>query len=211
MRTLKKKKVPGKQAATKARESAKARIMGAAARLFAKKPFNKIGMTEIAKEAGVAHGLAFHYFSSKEKLYEAVTQAAADRLDAIHEASTREGTRDDRLRAFLRIHMKELYRRRVDYVFHSRGGGTPEVQAIWEGSRHNAIVLVLGFYGVSDPSTALVIAVRAWLGYYDELVLAWVQGTVRSEEAVVEMAFQLFPAALKSAALLGASDIPSQT
>jgi AcrR family transcriptional regulator len=195
---------------TKARPEspARERILGAATKLFTKKPFNEISATDIAKEARVAHGLTFHYFGSKERLYEEVSQAAADALDVVHEKASRTGTPDQRLKGFLDVHMDEVFRRRVDYVFHSRGGASPKIQSIWEGSRHNAIVLVLGFYGTKSPSPQLEIAVRAWLGYFDELVLAWVQGGIKDRQAIVEMTMRMFPVAVRNAASLGAKDIP---
>ena len=52
-------------------------------------------------------------------------------------------------------------------------------------------------------------ATRAWLGYYDELVLAWVQGRIKDKAAIVEMAFRLFPPALSNAELLGEKNIPT--
>ena len=190
---------------------ARERILSAATKLFTKKPFNEISATDIAKDAGVAHGLTFHYFGSKERLYEEVSQTAANNLDRVHAEATKTGTAEQRLRAFLDVHMREVYQRRVDYVFHSRGGASPKIQAIWEASRHNAIVLLLGFYGLGKPSAPLETSVRAWLGYFDELVLAWVQGTIKDRDAVVEMSVRLFPSAIQNAALLGAKDIPKIT
>ncbi len=57
-------------------------------------------------------------------------------------------TPNAKLRAFLVSHMDAVRQRRADYVFHSRGGGTPAIQAIWEKSRSNAIHLVLGFFNI---------------------------------------------------------------
>jgi AcrR family transcriptional regulator len=188
---------------------ARDRILAVATRLFTHRPFDEISAEDIAREAGVAHGLTFHYFGSKAKLYEEISQAAADRVDQIHINATRTGTPPERLRSFLVAHMEEVYRRRVDYVFHSRGGGTHAIQKIWERSRSNAIHLVLGFYGVAEPSSALAVATRAWLGYYDELVLAWVQGQIKAKAAIVEMAFRLFPLAIANAELLGEKNIPA--
>ena len=192
----------------RAEPPARERILDAAIKLFTKKPFDEISTPDIAKEAGVAHGLTFHYFGSKERLYEEVSQIVANKLDQIHSAGTKIGTPDQRIRKFLKVHMKEVYRRRVDYVFHSRGGASPKVQAIWEASRHNAIAMVLGFYGVTNHSSELEVAVRAWLGYFDELVLAWLQGSIRDERAVVEMTMEIFPQAIRNAKFLGAKDAP---
>jgi AcrR family transcriptional regulator len=188
--------------------SAKDHILDAATRLFTQRPYDDISAVDIAREAGVAHGLTFHYFGSKAKLYEQISQAAADRLDQIHVKATLTGTPSDKLRSFLVAHMNEVYRRRVDYVFQSRGGGTAAIQEIWERSRANGIRLVLGFYDVTEPSPELAVATRAWLGYYDELVLAWVQGQIKSKAAIVEMASRLFPAAIANAELLGEKNIP---
>lgn len=188
---------------------ARERILEVATRLFTQRPFDEISAEDIAREAGVAHGLTFHYFGSKAKLYEEISQAAADRLDRIHVQATLTGAAPEKLRSFLVAHMEEVYRRRVDYVFHSRGGGTAAIQDIWERSRSHGIRLVLSFYGVTAPSLELAVATRAWLGYFDELVLAWVQGKIKNKVAIVEMAFRLFPLAMSNAELLGEKNIPS--
>jgi AcrR family transcriptional regulator len=188
---------------------ARNRILEVATRLFTRRPFDEISAVDIAREAGVAHGLTFHYFGSKAKLYEEISQLAADRLDKIHIRATLKGSPSEKLRGFLVAHMGEVHRRRVDYVFHSRGGGTPAIQEIWERSRTNGIRLILGFYGVTEASPELEVATRAWLGYYDELVLAWVQGRIKDKAAIVEMAFRLFPPALSNAELLGEKNIPT--
>jgi AcrR family transcriptional regulator len=189
--------------------SARERILEAATKLFTERPFSEISADDIAREAGVAHGLTFHHFGSKAALYQRISQAAADRLDQIHIQATLTGSPAERLRSFLVAHMDEVYRRRVDFVFHSRGGGTAAIQQIWERSRSNAIRLIMGFYDVVEPSPQLAVAARAWLGYYDELVLAWVQGQIDTKATVVEMAFRLFPLAIANAKLLGATNIPS--
>ncbi len=188
--------------------SARDRILEAATRLFTERPFSEISADDIAREAGVAHGLTFHHFGSKAALYERISQAAADRLDQIHTKATLTGSPAEKLRSFLVAHMDEVYRRRVDYVFHSRGGGTAAIQKIWERSRSNAIRLIMGFYDVVEPSPQLAVAARAWLGYYDELVLAWVQGQIKNKATVVEMAIRLFPLAIANAKFLGEINIP---
>ena len=46
-------------------------LLEAAVRVFAKKGFHSARVGDIAAEAGVAHGLLYHYFRSKEELLEA--------------------------------------------------------------------------------------------------------------------------------------------
>ncbi|MBD0337841.1 MAG: TetR/AcrR family transcriptional regulator [Thermoleophilia bacterium] len=53
-------------------ESRRASIREAAVRVFARKGFHAARVGDIAAEAGVAHGLMYHYFESKDALLEGV-------------------------------------------------------------------------------------------------------------------------------------------
>lgn len=197
---------PGKKSDGK---ESRSKIVEAATTLFTQTAFHEVPVEEIARLAGVAHGLVFHYFGTKAKLYEEVSQAAADRLDRLHiEATLKARTPKAKLRAFLESHMEAVDQRRADYVFHSRGGATPAIQAIWENSRSNAIRLILGFFDVENPSEPLIVATRAWLGFYDELVLEWIQGRSVLRDGVIVSSLRLFPLVMAQAHLLGADDVP---
>jgi AcrR family transcriptional regulator len=47
-------------------------LLGAAVRVFARKGYHTCRVGDIAEEAGVAHGLLYHYFSSKEELLQTI-------------------------------------------------------------------------------------------------------------------------------------------
>jgi TetR/AcrR family fatty acid metabolism transcriptional regulator len=47
-------------------------ILDAAVRVFATKGYHTSRVADIAEEAGIAHGLLYHYFSSKEEVLETV-------------------------------------------------------------------------------------------------------------------------------------------
>ena len=47
-------------------------ILDAAARVFARKGFHASRVGDIAEEAGVAHGLLYHYFASKEEVLDTI-------------------------------------------------------------------------------------------------------------------------------------------
>ena len=53
-------------------EEKRRQILGAAVRVFAQKGFHTSRVGDIAEEAGVAHGLLYHYFESKHQLLETV-------------------------------------------------------------------------------------------------------------------------------------------
>jgi AcrR family transcriptional regulator len=58
-------------------------ILDAAVRVFASKGYHTSRVGDIAEEAGIAHGLLYHYFSSKEQVLETVFRENwSDLLDA---------------------------------------------------------------------------------------------------------------------------------
>jgi AcrR family transcriptional regulator len=58
--------------ALSAQEAKRRQIMEAAVRAFARKGYHACRVGEIAEEAGVAYGLVYHYFGSKEEVLEEI-------------------------------------------------------------------------------------------------------------------------------------------
>jgi TetR/AcrR family fatty acid metabolism transcriptional regulator len=54
------------------RQEKRRQILDAAVRAFARKGYHACRVSEIAEEAGVAYGLVYHYFGSKEELLETI-------------------------------------------------------------------------------------------------------------------------------------------
>jgi TetR/AcrR family fatty acid metabolism transcriptional regulator len=61
-------------------ESRQEQILQAAVRVFARQGYEATRVGDIASEAGVAYGLVYHYFGSKEAVLEAVFREAWGRL-----------------------------------------------------------------------------------------------------------------------------------
>lgn len=60
------------------------RLVAAAVELFSENTFDEVAVADIPKAAGVAHGLLFHYFGSKRRIYlEAMRQAAEELGEAL--------------------------------------------------------------------------------------------------------------------------------
>ena len=55
-----------------AQEEKRRQILNAAVRAFAKKGYHASRVSDIAEEAGVAYGLVYHYFESKDAVLEAI-------------------------------------------------------------------------------------------------------------------------------------------
>jgi AcrR family transcriptional regulator len=63
-----------------AAENKREQILQAAVRVFARQGYESTRVGDVAKEAGVAYGLVYHYFGSKEAVLEAVFREAWGRL-----------------------------------------------------------------------------------------------------------------------------------
>jgi TetR/AcrR family fatty acid metabolism transcriptional regulator len=76
-----------------AQEERRRQILDAAVRAFAKKGYHACRVSDIAEEAGVAYGLVYHYFESKDAVLESIFRemwgmmvAAINAVEAIEES-----------------------------------------------------------------------------------------------------------------------------
>src|SRR5690349_2162012 len=70
-----------------AAEEKRRTILDAAVRVFARKGFHTSRVGDIAEEAGVAHGLLYHYFASKDEVLETIFKEHwTALLDRVHAA-----------------------------------------------------------------------------------------------------------------------------
>jgi AcrR family transcriptional regulator len=75
-------------------------ILDAAIRVFARQGFHAARVSDIAEEAGVAYGLVYHYFDSKDQmLNELFSERWALLLEAIRQADTELDSPRDKLEA----------------------------------------------------------------------------------------------------------------
>jgi TetR/AcrR family transcriptional regulator, fatty acid metabolism regulator protein len=75
-------------------------ILDAAVRVFARRGFTACRVSDIADEAGVAYGLVYHYFQSKEQVLDTLFLERWDiLLEAISDVDNRRGAARDKLYA----------------------------------------------------------------------------------------------------------------
>ena len=85
-------------------EEKRRRILDAAVRVFARRGFHTSRVGDIAEEAGVAHGLLYHYFSSKDEVLQTVFRENWRDLLARFEAVEASDERaDEKLRGIVKI------------------------------------------------------------------------------------------------------------
>jgi TetR/AcrR family transcriptional regulator, fatty acid metabolism regulator protein len=91
-------------------------LLDAAVRVFARKGFHAARVGDIAEEAGVAHGLLYHYFSSKDEVLATIFRETwTDLLDAVDDVEQSDAGAREQLRQVSAILLRS-WRRNPDLV-----------------------------------------------------------------------------------------------
>ena len=91
-------------------------ILDAAVRVFARRGYHASRVGDIAEEAGVAHGLLYHYFRSKDELLETIFRETwRDVLDAVRAIEETDESARERLAGVAKILLR-AWRRDPDLV-----------------------------------------------------------------------------------------------
>ena len=91
-------------------------ILNAAVRVFARKGFHTCRVGDIAEEAGVAHGLLYHYFRSKDEILESIfTETWSDIIAAARMVEETDEPARERLSGIAKILLR-AWRREPDLV-----------------------------------------------------------------------------------------------
>jgi AcrR family transcriptional regulator len=182
---------------TQAVEDKRRQLLDAAVRVFARKGFHASRVGDIAEEAGVAHGLLYHYFRSKDQVLEAVFHenwsVLVARIESVEETDEPAA---DQLRHIAAIVLRTwLHLPDVVRVVVQEFGRSPELpERIGELTLPiDAIQRVIRrgiergeFRKEIDP----VFAATVVYGSIDELLTGWVLGRLPSGEEDVATAEQ---------------------
>jgi TetR/AcrR family transcriptional regulator, fatty acid metabolism regulator protein len=182
---------------TSAVEDKRQQLLGAAVRVFARKGFHTSRVGDIAEEAGVAHGLLYHYFKSKDQVLEAVFHENWSILIArIESVEETDEPAADQIRHIAAIVLRTwLHLPDVVRVVIQEFGRSPEL-----GERIGELTLPIDalqrviargiergeFRKDVDPAFAATVV----YGSIDELLTAWVLGRLPSDEEAVARAEQ---------------------
>jgi AcrR family transcriptional regulator len=182
----------------------RAQLLALAADLFARHAFAELSMARIAREAGISKALLYHYFPSKQELFVATLQEAAEQLRLRTEPSPHLPPQEalaGSLTAFLAwIEENELaYRKLMESA-----GSVPEVGALIDDVRTRTSARILEGLGISGtPSPQLRAAASAWLWFMDGAILDWLDHRDLANDEVVALLLGTLAGALASA---GAAD-----
>ena len=187
---------------SKVQEERRRQILQAAVSAFARKGYHACRVSDIAKEAGVAYGLVYHYYGSKEALLDAIfketwgamiaTISSVGQLDELAREHVRKVTeivlrtwkRDPDL---VRVLVREVTR--SSQVQHE----TDEIDLAYQALQR--IVERGQELGEFRPDVDARLTATIWYGALEEILTGWAFGQLpdaeedvtRAEQAVVEI------------------------
>ena len=169
--------------------------MEAAVRVFARDGFHGSRVGDIAEEAGVAHGLLYHYFRSKDEVLETIFRETWSELVSDTKRIEDSGVAlREQLRRFARIYLgswlmtPELIRVLVREVARSPevGNRVEEIRELFLGLQR--MIEAARQRGEVRADCDAQIAAWAVYGALEEILTGWVLGQLPSEEEDVERA-----------------------
>lgn len=143
--------------------------------LFSATPYDKVLMEEVAQRAGVSRALLYQHFPSKQALFAAVYQQAADRLLEATRLDP-DATLAEQLAQGLDAHLDYFVANRHAVLAANRVlAGDPVIQTIMTNELDALRSRLLGVLPLADADTraAVSAALKAWLVFVQVLCVDW--------------------------------------
>jgi len=172
-------------------------ILDAAVRVFARQGFNQCRVSDIADEAGVAYGLVYHYFRSKDEVLDTLFLERWNvMLDVIRDLDGQDLAARDKLHAIASFivdsyrHDPELMKVIIVEVTRAANSfGQTHLQKITEAYELIAgIVARAQAEGVFKDTVTPRFAAMAFYGVIEQVLSGWIFETLPGGEAEFEQA-----------------------
>lgn len=167
---------PTQKMTARARQAAETRerIVAAAVRIFSDTTYDDVAVGDIAKAAGVAHGLLFHYFGSKRGLYLEAMRGAAEQLAAAFVFQP-DLPPIEQLRQAVASHLRYLADNPglAQRLILGGRGADPLAWEVFEAARWRAVEATAELFGVDARRPAVRMAGRAAVSAMDEAAIFW--------------------------------------
>ncbi|MDP8943404.1 MAG: TetR/AcrR family transcriptional regulator [Actinomycetota bacterium] len=173
-------------------------ILDAAVRVFARQGFHSCRVSDVADEAGVAYGLVYHYFDSKEEILDTLfTERWALMLGAIEAIDARPGASAREKLSTVAAFIFDSYRHEpdlmkviiVEVTRAANSFGRAHLEAIREAYGRIAHIVEVGQREGAFTSTASPdFAAMCFYGAVEQVLTAWIFGLLPHTDEEVERA-----------------------
>jgi TetR/AcrR family fatty acid metabolism transcriptional regulator len=180
-------------------EEKRRQILDAAVRAFARKGYHACRVGEIAEEAGVAYGLVYHYFGSKEEVLQTIFRETwTQMLARVREVQEEGGPAREQVRKVTALLLRtwnrdpDLVRVLVHEVTRSPEQLQQQIDEI--GHAYEALEAIIAhgqesgeFRADLDPKLAAVV----FYGALEEVLTGWVMGQLPDSDEDIARAEQV--------------------
>jgi AcrR family transcriptional regulator len=172
--------------------------MEAGREAFGRQAYEDVSLSAVAEEAGVAHGLPFHYFGSKRGLYVEVVRSVADELRIVH-AVPPDLAPAEAMRQVLHQHIR--YMEKHQHLLlgpMGRFGLDEQVHEVFDEARWAGAMYALSLVGIDEASPETRLVMNGWLAYMDNVLARWLTDRGVDRTLIVEAFVQVLLATLES-------------
>jgi AcrR family transcriptional regulator len=181
-------------------------LLSAAVRVFARKGYHTCRVSDVAAEAGVSHGLVYHYFASKDELLETIFRENwGPTAAAIEEIAATDDEPGEQIRkvAAVVLHSWRRDRDAVRVLVREISRSPVLQERIEEFQRAldalETIIVRGQRAGAFDPALDARFAAYALWGTLDETLTGWVLGRLPGDDGDADRAEATVTAMLRRA------------
>jgi AcrR family transcriptional regulator len=181
-----------------AADSRREALLDAAVELFSARTYESVSVDDLAKRAGVAHGMISYHFKNKRGLFAAAVATVYEDFVASESPTGDERLVRDVIRGYLKRHFAYVRRhpQRFSQLMRS-GHADKEVNRIVDKARAAAMREIRSALGcpveVPPPLSA---AIRGWAAYVDAVTQRWLEDKSLDPTTVIEMCVQVLVASV---------------
>jgi AcrR family transcriptional regulator len=181
-------------------------LLARATELFAQHGYEGLSMSGLAREAKISKALLYHYFPSKQRLFQAALQEGAEELRARTEPDPGRPPAEQ-LATTLDAFLRWVQERPTAYATLLQSGAA-EVREIVAEVHETTASRILAGLGADGERPATRAAVHGWLGFLDAAILDWIAHADMTREELQGMLLGAFAGALIASGASGG--LPSE-
>ena len=181
-------------------------LLTRATELFARHGYEGLSMSQLAREAQISKALLYHYFPSKQRLFQAALQEGAEELRARTEPDPGRPPAEQ-LATTLDAFLRWVQERPTAYVTLLQSGAAEVREIVAEVHETTASRIITGL-GAEGTRPATRAAVHGWLGFLDAAILDWIAHGDLSRDELHGMLIGAFAGALVASGASGG--LPSE-
>jgi AcrR family transcriptional regulator len=175
-------------------EARRSQLLDVGERLFVSKPYEKVLMEDVAKQAGVSRALMYRYFPNKADFFAAVFRRDSARLVEVSAIDPGRPLAEQVL-AGLDAHLDYFASHKNNILTANRGAlaGDPTIQAIIsEQLLCLRDQMLAGLDGGTPAPTVLSVALDGWLAFVRAVCVDWLADGGLTRDEVRDLCFKGF-------------------